>query len=81
MSRLSRLVCIALLASCGAAFAGEDADGRRAILEIKQRIDALASAVGEFNEVKRTTDQVGQKLDAWKKPVDLGAAIADTVKQ
>ena len=63
MSRLSGLVCIALLASCGAAFAGEDADGRRAIIEIRQRIDALATAVGQFKEVKRTADQVGQEVD------------------
>ena len=81
MNRLSRLVCIVLLACCGSAFAGEDADGRRAIIEIRQRIDTLAGLVNDFKEVKRTADQVGDESDALKKQLESGASSVDALKQ
>ena len=81
MSRLTRLVCIALLASCSGAFAGEDAQGRRAILEVRQRVNALAAAADEFKEAQRTATQISEEIDAWKKQAAAGAADTDAVKQ
>ena len=81
MIRLTRLVGVALLAWCGVAFAGEDPDGRRAIIEVRQRIDALTAAVSEFKEVQRAATQISEEIDSWKKQLDSGAASPDVVKQ
>ncbi len=81
MRRISRLVCVALLAFCGVACAGEDEAGRRAILEIGKRIDNLTNLVNELKEAKRSIDQVSAEVDAFKNQLDLVAAGADVAKQ
>ena len=81
MIRLTRLVGVALLAWYGVAFAGEDAEGRRAAIELRQRVDALTGVVKEFQNIKRDADQIKEEIGALKKQLELGVASADAMKQ
>ena len=81
MSMLKQLARVALLAWCGVALAGEDAEGRRAVIELRQRVDALTSAVNVFHKTKRDADQINDEIVAWKRQLELGSASTDDTKQ
>ena len=81
MIRLTRPVGVALLAWCGVAFAGEDAEGRRAVIELRQRVDALTGVVKEFQNIKRDADQINEEIGAWNRQLGLDAASTAAMRQ
>jgi len=83
MSRLTRLVGVALLVWCGVAFAGEDAEARMAVLEIRQRINSLV-AIEENqsrvrSELKSSAEQLSVEIEALKKQLDTGTLRFDAI--
>ena len=68
MQTCLRLLCITSLLGAGLACAQgsvqppsalfSDSEGRRAFIELKQRIDDLDAVVTEFKEVQRTAAQI-----------------------
>ena len=91
MQAFARLLCITSLLGAGLACAQgsvqppsalfSDSEGRRAFIELRQRISGLGAVVSGFKEVQRTATQISEEIDAWKKQLEAGASSADAVKQ
>ena len=93
MQAFARLLCITSLLGAGLAcaqgsvqppsalFSPADAEGRLAVIELRQRISGLGAVVSGFKEVQRTATQISEEIDAWKKQLEAGASSADAVKQ
>ena len=58
-----------------------DSEGRRAVIELRQRINGLGAVVSEFKEVQQIATQLNKEIDGWKKQPEASASSADAAKQ